>query len=59
MICYRDRTFCSFYKDCAEGNDCVRALTKDVEQKSIKIGLGVCQFMEKPECFKETAGGQP
>jgi len=51
MICYRDMTFCSFYKECKK-KDCGRAMTEEVVKKAGKIGIPVYQFMEKPECFE-------
>jgi hypothetical protein len=51
MICYRDMTFCRFYKECLTGKECGRALTKEVETKASKIGLPICQFIDKPECY--------
>ena len=49
MICYKDMTFCSYYKEC-ERKDCVRALTPEVVQAAEKFGLPICQFAEKPDC---------
>lgn len=60
MVEYRDMTFCSFYEDCLEGENCMRALTpqvrQDAERWAREIGLKetpICVFLEKPECFKE------
>lgn len=53
MICYRDMTFCKFYRDCKLKNKCGRALTERVERQAEKNGLPVCQFCDKPECWKE------
>ena len=53
MICYKDMTFCSFWEKCKKGEDCSRALTQKVEFDAKKFGLGICQFLEKPKCFKE------
>uniref|UniRef100_A0A6M3KTF3 Uncharacterized protein n=1 Tax=viral metagenome TaxID=1070528 RepID=A0A6M3KTF3_9ZZZZ len=50
MICYKDMTFCGFL-ECAD-KKCHRRLTKEVKSKSIAIGLPICQFMDKPNCFK-------
>lgn len=50
MLCYRDKTFCSFYKDCKK--ECDRALTEDVKKKAKDFGLGVCQYVDKPECWE-------
>jgi len=50
MICYKDKTFCGFHKDC--GVDCDRALTNDVVKLAKTMGLLICQFVDKPECFR-------
>lgn len=52
MICYADRTFCSFWKRCQRGNSCNRALTDIVKDRASAAGLPIAQFIEKPECFK-------
>lgn len=54
MMCYRDRTFCGF-KDCANFNACSRRLTEAVEKAAELLRLPICQFAEKPDCFKEKA----
>lgn len=52
-MCYRDRTFCKFYKNCMAGNVCLSALTNDVIEQASRIGLPISQYTNKPECFKE------
>jgi len=53
MICYRDRTFCPFWKDCKNGKKCGRAMTKEIISYVKEMNLSICQFMEKPECYKD------
>ena len=60
MICYQDKTFCSFWKDCKDGNICDRAFIDTIRERAKKWSeqytpdeLLVCFFMDKPECFKE------
>lgn len=36
MMCYKDRTFCPFYKICAKGSRCHSALTEQVHKDAIK-----------------------
>ena len=50
MLCYRDRTFCTFWGDCAKGYKCDRALTDERAAAAGSEGLSVCQFSEKPDC---------
>ena len=53
MICYKDITFCSFWKECKDGKTCWRALTEKVWDAAEKEGLPICQFLDKPDCFRE------
>jgi len=55
MLCYRDRTFCSFHATCLYGGDCPRAYTDKVKTDADAFGLGVSVFMDKPECWQESA----
>lgn len=58
MICYRDMTFCSRSKDCAN-TDCFRMVDEEVEQGAAQMGLDIayadmsdlCEhgFTPKPE----------
>lgn len=57
MICYKDMTFCSFYKVCKKGKECDRALTKEVREKAIKwwgsTNAPIAMFGEQPKCMEE------
>ena len=54
MMCFRDMTFCGFYKECKDGEECHRALTEEVEYAAKRTGLWISQFADKPaECFAE------
>jgi len=53
MLCYKDMTFCKFYKTCKAGKKCGRALTKEIQDKANKIGLLICRFVNKPDCHKD------
>ena len=57
MICYKDITFCPFYLECVNGNDCRAALTPKVEEDAKKWWNGgnppISVYLNKPECFKE------
>ena len=50
---YKDKTFCSFYKDCKHGKTCHRALTNEVWDSAESLNLLVSQFVSKPDCFEE------
>lgn len=53
MICYRDMTFCSYYKECVNGDECGRALDESVVVGAKAIGLFIMQFSSNPECYVE------
>lgn len=53
MFCYKDMTFCAEYKFCINGELCDRALTEIMIDRAEKAGMPVCQFVDKPDCFKE------
>lgn len=54
MLCYRDRTYCSFYKTCKEGTTCNRALTPKVIDEAKAFGLLVAEWWpDKPDCWTE------
>lgn len=62
MICYRDMTFCEFYKNCLKGNVCIRALTPKVIEKAKKWWRDkeseppICRYVLAPPCFKKRRG---
>lgn len=54
MICYADMTFCRWYHSCVRHSldiPCPRALTETVKITADRVGLPICQFIDKPECF--------
>jgi len=55
MICYKDITFCPYWEDCEKQIDCPRCLTKNIKSEAKRLRLNICQFTEKPECFKPTS----
>lgn len=54
MMGYRDMTFCPFWKECGVyiHDGCHRAMTPGEVKSADSYGLPMCQFIEKPECFK-------
>lgn len=51
MLCYKDSTFCPFWKLCKYGKGCMRALTPQVERAAKQCNLLICRFTKKPDCF--------
>lgn len=55
MICYKDKTFCPYYKDCLDGTICAIALTEKVIEDAKKWwggeGAPIAQFSRKPDCW--------
>lgn len=58
MLCYKDKTFCSYYLECKDGNKCSSALTPKVESDSKRwseennLPELLAVFTDKPECFE-------
>jgi hypothetical protein len=62
MICYRDKTFCTYYRDCIHGNGCGCALTREIWDSAQDWWTNfmrdlkqhgkapICQYAEKPDC---------
>jgi hypothetical protein len=57
MICYRDRTFCGFYKDCKNSKACIIKLLPEVQEDADKFGLPIAQYAEKPNCHSDNDAG--
>lgn len=53
MICYRDKTWCTWYKDCADRQMCDRVLTPEERAKAESLNLPISQFMAPPKCHTE------
>jgi len=53
MMCYKDRCYCPFFKDCTQGDVCRRALTEEVLSDAMMVNMPIDQFAERPECFDE------
>ena len=52
-MCYRDKTFCSFWRDCDNAGSCGRAMTDDVVSGAERTGLPIARYMEKPSCHSD------
>ncbi len=55
VICYKDMTFCEFYKDCKDGKECYRSLTKEINKKAEEWMKNppIMVFSEKPDCWEK------
>jgi len=55
MICYMDRTYCTFGLLCKSSSTCDRVLTEEITKSADewwgKEGAPICVFAEFPECF--------
>ena len=53
MICYRDMTFCPYYKDCNAQKICERPLTEKVKADAEKWmkNAPIAYFTDRPECW--------
>lgn len=53
MMCYRDMTFCPFFRDCKHRDECPRPLTAEVRIAAEKHGMPISQYIDKPDCHEE------
>lgn len=51
MYCYKDRTFCTYYKECEDGDKCGRALSDEDINIAYREKMPISTFAEKPDCF--------
>lgn len=55
MLCYKDKAFCPFFKECANGNNCKEALTEQLKEDAKKWWGGdnapIFVLTTKPNCF--------
>lgn len=60
MMCYRDMTFCDFWRECDVGDHCASALTDRVRAGARawwgKDDAPICKFAERPTCFRQKEG---
>lgn len=56
MMCFKDMTFCPFWRDCANAEGCDRKLTPQVYEAAERWWGGpeapICEFVEKPDCHE-------
>lgn len=54
-MCYKDKTWCNFYKDCVDSKKCHRVLTDKEKLQAIKWwgseDFLICYLTDKPKCF--------
>lgn len=57
MMCFRDMTFCTYWKDCRYSETCGRKFDKEQEAAAKKWWGGdnppICTFIGRPRCFVE------
>ncbi len=55
MMCYKDRTFCPFWRECEAGEICRDALTEKVYDAAVSwwggIDAPISQFAGRPNCW--------
>jgi len=45
-------TFCPFFRSCAEGKTCPRAMTDQIVSDANNFGMNVSCFVDRPFCWK-------
>lgn len=51
MMCYADKTFCTYNIICKNSNTCNRILTEEIKQSAKKANLLISVFADFPECY--------
>jgi hypothetical protein len=59
MMCYRDRTYCDFYRDCADGAVCGRALTPGVQKLAEDAEMWISRYTDRPSCYRVESDCEP
>lgn len=59
MLCYADKTFCGYNKECKKGDTCTIALTIEIRSKcriwaeENNLPELISVYTTKPKCFEE------
>lgn len=53
MMCYKDMTFCTFYKDCKHASKCFRPLTPEVERRAMASEMPIARYSAQPSCHSD------
>lgn len=64
MLCFRDRTYCDHFRDCAKADTCSRPLTDQVKADAQQwwgdCTAPIAVFAEQPDCHvKKEDDGAP
>ena len=55
MMCYKDKTWCTYGKECVYSKNCGRDFNEEERLKAIKWwgneNVPVCFFSDKPKCY--------
>lgn len=51
MLCYKDRMYCPFYKDCSKGRICDRACKPAIVKSAQAMNILISLYSNTPECF--------
>lgn len=57
MLCYKDKVWCTYYKECSEGESCPKAFTPTIKKEALTwwgesdgTALVSC-YVDVPHCF--------
>lgn len=53
MLCYKNRTFCPYYKTCYYGQVCSSALTPKIRVEAQQAKQALSQYISEPPCYIE------
>lgn len=52
-MCYKDRSWCSYYQTCTNAPGCDRAMTEKDFELARDLNLPISWMIDKPSCYKE------
>lgn len=57
-MCYKDKTFCDFWRTCFTGNQCDRALTPKVLRRAEEWmpNSPISRYTDYPQCYRSRIG---
>jgi len=57
MICYKDKTWCTFYTNCENRDKCDKVLLPSVQLAAEEAGLPIVIYVDIPHCHIEADKG--
>jgi len=57
MLCFLNKTFCTFWRACIDGEDCARALTDELKEEACEWwgdnNPPISSYKTPPKCYEK------